>query len=319
VGDGGILPAYVSALEHEIAATTQLISEQGLRVRSVYVGGGTPTALPADLFYRVLKSTSGLIARAREVTVEAGRPDTITEEKLHVIMDSGGTRISVNPQTMHDKTLAAIGRRHTALQTEEAYRLARRAGFRHINMDLIAGLPGENPMMFFQTLDWVLAMKPEALTVHTLSLKRSSDMYRFGDPLPAGDEVEKMVDKARERSRDEGFQPYYLYRQKHMAGNLENVGYAKPGSACLYNIDMMEDMTTVLAMGAGAISKRVWPARKRILRAPNVKDIPHYISRVDEMILRKNALMQGVGKGVRLASALGCEADIMPLELESEA
>ena len=318
VGDGSILPAYVSALEHEIAATARLISGQGLSVRSVYVGGGTPTALPASLLARVLKSASGLILGAREVTVEAGRPDTITKEKLKIIMDSGGSRISVNPQSMHDRTLAAIGRGHTARQTEEAFLMARQAGFKHINMDLIAGLPGENLPMFSETLNRVVAMGPEALTVHTLSLKRSSDMYRFGDALPEGDEVETMVDEARGRCLDDGYEPYYLYRQKHMAGNMENVGYAKPGSACLYNIDMMEDMTTVLAMGAGAVSKRVWPGRKRILRAPNVKDIQHYISRVDEMIIRKDALMQGVGKGVRPASVYGWETNILPLELEDK-
>jgi oxygen-independent coproporphyrinogen-3 oxidase len=204
---------------------------------------------------------------------------------------------------MHDRTLELVGRRHTAQQTVESFNLARAAGFLHINMDLIAGLPGETLPMFDSTLHQVLAMKPESITVHTLCVKRSSDMHRYGDKLPEGSDVEKMVSLAHEQLGLHLYQPYYLYRQKHMAGNLENVGYAKKGYACMYNIDMMEDQTTVLAIGAGAASKMVWPGRKRVLRAVNVKDAEHYITRVDEMLERKDALFRGIGKGVKAPAA----------------
>lgn len=299
VGDGKLLPIYVDALIQETRAVCQMVEEQGLVVRSVYVGGGTPTALPADLLDRVLLAAAPLIQKAGEVTVEAGRPDSITAEKLRVISDHGATRISINPQTMHDGTLLAIGRRHTRAQAEAAYAQAREMGFGNINMDLIAGLPGEDGAMFEETLDWAGNIAPESLTVHTLSLKRSSDMYRYGDAVPQEAAVETMVRRAREAAREMGMNPYYLYRQKHMAGNLENVGYAKPGHECLYNMDMMEDTGSVLALGAGGISKRVFEGGARILRAPNVRNPEEYIARVDEMIARKEALMQGSGKGIK--------------------
>ena len=302
-GNGSLLPEYTQALIREIRGTIALMDSRGLRARSVYIGGGTPTVLSETLLEQVLVAASPIFAKADEVTVEAGRPDTITPGKLRVIKDSGVQRISVNPQTMHDRTLELVGRRHTAQQTVTAFYMARAAGFSHINMDLIAGLPGESLPMFDATLRQVLSMQPESITVHTLSVKRSSDMYRYGDKLPEGGEVEKMVSLAYGQLGLHHYQPYYLYRQKHMAGNLENVGYAKKGYACLYNIDMMEDQTTVLAMGAGAVSKLVWPERKRVLRAVNVKDAEHYIARVDEMLQRKNALFEGIGKGVKAPAA----------------
>ena len=290
VGKGDQLPPYVEALETEMAGTFSLMEEKGLIPRAFYMGGGTPTSLPAPLLERVLKSARPFIDRAMEVTVEAGRPDTIDEEKLRVIRDHGATRISVNPQTMHDETLRRIGRRHTAAQTEAAYALARRMGFSHINMDLIAGLPGETEEMFLQTLGWSRDLAPESMTVHTLSIKRSSLLHLWEAQLPEGAMVEAMVEAGRQEAMHRGMRPYYLYRQKHMAGNLENVGYALPGHACLYNIDMMEETGHVLAVGAGAISKRVDPAAGRIERAPNVSEIREYIQRVGEMLERKRAL-----------------------------
>ena len=242
---------------------------------------------------RVLRAAQPFIQKAREVTVEAGRPDTIDEEKLAVIYENGGSRISVNPQTMHDETLRRIGRRHTTAQTERAYALARAAGFSHINMDLIAGLPGENLDMFLDTLRWSRGLAPESLTVHTLCIKRSSLLHLWEAELPDGGMVERMVDAGRREAAARGMRPYYLYRQKHMAGNLENVGYALPGHECLYNVDMMEETGHVLAVGAGAISKRVDPRIGRIERAPNVSEIGHYIARTDEMLERKRALWAG--------------------------
>lgn len=298
-GRGTLLQPYTEALVREIDGTVQLMRERGLKARSVYVGGGTPTVLSEAQLVQVMTAAGPLIETAAEVTLEAGRPDTITPGKLAVIKALGAGRVSVNPQSMHDSTLQAIGRRHTAEQVRGAVSQAREAGFGHLNMDVIAGLPGENLMMFEQTMDGVLRLSPESVTVHTLSVKRSSDMYRYGDPLPDGEEVSRMVTHAREVLRGLGYEPYYLYRQKHMAGNQENIGYAKPGYACLYNIDMMEDRTTVLAMGAGSVSKLVGPGSGSILRGPNVKDIDQYLLRVDEMLARKKALFEGFGKGVR--------------------
>ena len=292
VGKGKQLPPYVDALEKEIAGTLALMEEKGLRPRTFYMGGGTPTSLSAAMLDRVLSAAQPFIDRAMEVTVEAGRPDTIDKEKLAVIRGHGATRISINPQTMHDETLQRIGRRHTTAQTEAAYAMAREAGFSHINMDLIAGLPGENLDMFFRTLQWSRSLAPESLTVHTLSIKRSSLLHLWEAQLPDGEMVARMVDAGREEAASCGMKPYYLYRQKHMAGNLENVGYALPGHACLYNVDMMEETGHVLACGAGAISKRVDPAIGRIERAPNVSEIKNYIDRMDEMLSRKQALWQ---------------------------
>lgn len=298
-GDGSRLPPYVEALTKEIALTIQLMDRRGLVARSLYVGGGTPTVLPAPLLKQVLSAARPLIDQAREVTVEAGRPDSITAEKLQIIRDMGAGRISVNPQTFHDSTLQLIGRRHTTRQSLQAFQLAREMGFSHINMDLIAGLPGEDLLMFDTSLNQALALNPESITVHTLSLKRASTLYREGLRQADDQQVGEMVSRAHTETAAKGYEPYYLYRQKRMAGNLENVGYAKPGYACLYNIDMMEDHTTVLAMGAGAVSKWVSPGRERVLRSPNVKDIGHYLSRVEEMVNNKDALFEGVGKGVK--------------------
>ncbi|MBR1584890.1 MAG: coproporphyrinogen dehydrogenase HemZ [Clostridia bacterium] len=293
VGKGKQLPPYVDALEKEIAGILRLIDEKGLIPRAFYMGGGTPTSLDAGLLNRVLAAARPFIDRAREVTVEAGRPDTIDESKLLVIRDHGATRISINPQTMHNETLARIGRRHTTAQTEAAYALARRIGFHHINMDLIAGLPGEDEAMFRQTLLWSRDLAPESLTVHTLSIKRSSLLHLWEAQLPDGGMVERMVEAGRAEAAARGMRPYYMYRQKHMAGNLENVGYALPGHECVYNIDMMEETGHVLAAGAGAISKRVDPSIGRIERAPNVSEVSQYIDRAQEMLARKQALWAG--------------------------
>ena len=290
VGKGELLAPYVDALCREIDAAQALLEQTGLRLRAFYMGGGTPTSLPPELLARVLGRAAPLLEKCREITVEAGRPDTIDREKLEVLRRFGVTRISVNPQTMHDDTLERIGRRHTARQTEEAYRLARDMGFDHINMDLIAGLPGENLEKFSQTLQWVRDLAPESMTVHTLSIKRSSLLHLWQAQLPEGGMVADMVRAGADMARQMGMRPYYLYRQKYMAGNQENVGYALPRHECLYNIDMMEETASVVALGAGAASKRLFPQQGFIRRAFNVSDIRQYIDRVDEMAERKKAL-----------------------------
>ena len=292
VGKGELLLPYVEALESEIAKSLSLIEQKSLRLRTFYMGGGTPTSLPAPLLRRVLTAAAPLMERCSEITVEAGRPDTIDRDKLMALRDAHVTRISVNPQTKHDVTLERIGRRHTCAQTESAYHLARDLGFTHINMDLIAGLPGENLDMFNDTLRWLADLAPESMTVHTLSIKRASLLHLWEASLPDGDMVADMVRAGAETARQLGMQPYYLYRQKYMAGNQENVGYALPGHACLYNVDMMEETANILAFGAGATTKRLFDNKGFIKRAFNVSDIRQYIERVDEMVERKMELWE---------------------------
>ena len=290
LGNGKLVAPYLEALQKEMTACSELLRAAGKTLRAVYVGGGTPTALPEDSFARFMEMLVTAFPGASEYTVEAGRPDTITAGKLHAIRGAGVNRISINPQTMNDRTLQVIGRAHTVRQVIEAYELARKENFRHINMDVIAGLPGEDTDDFRRTMEGALRLKPESLTVHTLALKRTSALSLSRHPLPDGAMTSAMVDLGLQTARELNMKPYYLYRQKYMAGNLENTGYAIPGHACLYNVDIMEETTHILALGAGGISKRVFPEEGHIERAPNVSNIGQYIERVDEMIRRKTEL-----------------------------
>ena len=290
IGDGSLVRPYMDALVREMRACAKILSGSGRKLRALYVGGGTPTALPRDAFEQLMAETLSCFPGAMEYTVEAGRPDTLTREKLRAIRNAGISRISINPQTMNDRTLQVIGRAHTAQQVRDAYALAREEAIPHINMDVIAGLPGENEKDFAHTMDEALMLKPESLTVHTLAIKRSSKMSLENHPLPDGDMTARMVEAGRETARALGMQPYYLYKQKYMAGNLENTGYALPGHACLYNVDIMEETSHILAMGAGGISKRIFPEEGHIERAPNVSNIHDYLTRTDEMIERKKEL-----------------------------
>ena len=290
IGDGRLVAPYMEALEREIRACAPLISSTGRSLRALYVGGGTPTALPEKEFRHLLSLIRECFPNACETTVEAGRPDTLSREKLRAIREEEISRISINPQTMNDRTLQVIGRAHTAQQVRDAYALAREEGIPHINMDVIAGLPGENEADFDRTLAEAVQLHPESLTVHTLAIKRSSRMSLENAPLPDGEMTARMVTRGLETARTLGMEPYYLYRQKYMAGNLENTGYALPGHACLYNVDMMEETSHILALGAGGISKKIFPEEGHIERAPNVANIQEYINRVDEMIQRKKEL-----------------------------
>ena len=301
IGDGRLVEPYVEALLREIRLCAALARERGLRVRAAYMGGGTPTSIPAQALRRILEAAQREFPGAREWTCEAGRPDTIDGEKLRVMRDAGVTRISVNPQTFNDETLRAIGRAHTGEDTVRAYEMARARGFDDVNMDVIAALPGEDLAMFARTLDKVLELAPESVTVHALAIKHSS---RLNESLLLSghrnaayctpQEAEAMISLARGRLVSSGRMPYYLYRQKYMAGNLENTGYAQPGKACLYNIGNMEETASVMALGAGAITKWLFPGRTlRIERAPNVRSIEEYIRRTDEMARRKYALIAG--------------------------
>ena len=293
IGDGRLVAPYVDALLREISLCRDLMAEKGMRLRAGYVGGGTPTAIPCADLRRVLEAAKAAFPDAVEWTVEAGRPDTIDAEKLRMLREMGVGRISVNPQTFSDDTLRRIGRAHTGEQTVAAYELARSLGFDDINMDIIAALPGETVRDFARTLDRIEALAPDSVTVHSLAIKRSSRLHEqlavagggYGQVTREG--ADEMIALARRRLTEGGWRPYYLYRQKYMAGNLENVGYAKPGKACLYNIGNMEETVSVLALGAGAITKWLFDRTLRIERAPNVRNIEEYIARVDEMVVRK--------------------------------
>ena len=293
IGKGRLVEPYLTALLEELEAGSRLLRDTGRKLRAVYVGGGTPTSLDKDQLKRLLDALMLRFPGAMEYTVEAGRPDTITPGKLRAIRGAGVGRISINPQTMNDRTLQIIGRAHTARQVTDAYAMARDAGIHHINMDVIAGLPGETISDFAVTMDAARALAPESLTVHTLAIKRSSRLHLENAPLPDGQAAATMVAMGLETARSLGMRPYYLYRQKYMAGNQENVGYALPGHACQYNVDIMEETTHILAMGAGGISKRIYPEEGHIERAPNVSNIEQYIARVGEMAQRKRVLFLG--------------------------
>jgi oxygen-independent coproporphyrinogen-3 oxidase len=293
IGRGRLVEPYLAALMREIELTALMMARKGLKLRAGYVGGGTPTSLTAMQLDRLLTTLRWNFPGAVEWTVEAGRPDTITREKLSVLRNLEIDRICINPQTFNDETLKRIGRAHRAEEIQEAFELARSLDFRDINMDLIAALPGETRMDFDRTLDRTLALAPEGVTVHTLAVKRASRLHEAGFTPEEPGLAEWMVDAARARLTASGYQPYYLYRQKHMADNLENVGYAKSRCACLYNIDNMEETAPVLALGAGAITKWVFPREKRIERAPNVRNVETYIAQVDEMAGRKHTLLFG--------------------------
>ena len=299
IGDGRLVAPYVDALLREIALCKSLMAEKGMALRAGYIGGGTPTAIPCADLERVLAAAQAAFPGAAEWTVEAGRPDTIDEEKLRMLRDRGVGRISVNPQSFNDDTLVRIGRAHTGSETIAAYDLARSLGFDDINMDIIAALPGEGVAQFAHTLDVIEGLAPESVTVHSLAIKRSSRLHEQlavagnGYGQVARDGAGEMIAMARTRLMAGGWRPYYLYRQKYMAGNLENVGYAKPGKACLYNIGNMEETVSVLALGAGAITKWLFDRALRIERAPNVRNIEEYIRRVDEMVGRKRGVIFG--------------------------
>ncbi len=282
---------YISALVKEIKSVGRMLTDRKLKVQSIYIGGGTPTAIDAQYLEGLLKAIEAMFNfdEVEEYTLEAGRPDSITEEKLKVIAKSKVSRISINPQTMKNETLVRIGRSHTSADIIEAFELARKLGFNNINMDVIAGLPGEKLNDFLHTLEEIKKLAPESITVHTMSVKRASRLNNEKESynLTDGVEVAKMVDSAHEFIAKIGLKPYYLYRQKNILGNLENIGYSIPGAESIYNIQIMEERQTILALGAGATTKVVYPKENRIERIFNVKSVEEYISRVDEMIKRK--------------------------------
>ena len=306
------IPAYLDALCKELTYIGKVSSEK--KLNTIYIGGGTPTSLDAEQLDQILTCIDQSFSREHllEYTVEAGRPDSITEKKLQVIKRHGVTRISINPQTMQQKTLDRIGRKHSVQEVKDIYRMARKLGFDNINMDLIAGLPGEGLEDMKDTLAQIQELEPDSLTVHSLAIKRAAQMGQEKSTLGYVRDLEEqtehpermaetlsaMIECAHETAYEMELVPYYLYRQKNIAGNFENVGYAKVDKAGIYNILIMEEKQSIVAVGAGASTKIVLPKEKtlidektgnpkQIVRTENVKDVEQYINRIDEMIERK--------------------------------
>lgn len=284
---------YVETVLKEAEGVADIIEKQGKEIETLYIGGGTPTALEAeDLEYLIQGLFERLdLSNIKEFTVEAGRPDSITREKLEALKKNNVSRISINPQTMNQETLDFVGRKHSVEDIKDCFILARELGFDNINMDLILGLPGENLEMVENTMKEIVSLNPESVTVHTLALKRASDlninMESYKDALIGYQTVIDMISLSRKYMDEYGYNPYYMYRQKHMLGNLENIGYAKEGYECLYNMQIMEEKQSNYAIGAGAVSKFVYLDENRIERVDDVKNLQVYLERVDDMILKK--------------------------------
>ena len=288
---GHLKKDYIDKLIIEIKGLAKLLKETNKEIETLYIGGGTPTTLDAeemDILIKALFKELDL-SKIKEFTVEAGRPDTINREILECLKKNNVTRISINPQTMNQETLDKIGRGHSVKDIKEAFNLAREIGFDNINMDLILGLEGENVEMVRNTLEEIKKLSPESLTVHTLAIKRASKLKEKMDEyvLTQYEEMVKMIDLSMEYAKEMNLNPYYMYRQKQMLGNLENIGYAKEGYECIYNMQIMEEKQSNYALGAGSISKFVYVDEDRIERVENVKNVEQYIDRVEEMIDRK--------------------------------
>lgn len=281
---GRLHECYVDALCREIKQVGKAVLSRGYVPRSIYFGGGTPTAISPQLLDTLLSCTFNVFHFQGEVAFEAGRADTVTEYKLDVLSKYPITRININPQSMNQRTLDAIGRKHSPRDVVEAVRLVRSYGYDNINMDVIAGLPKETIDEFKYTLDKVVDLNPESVTVHTFALKRASRLKKEDYSIKGNSAVDAMLDYSYEKMDSSGYIPYYLYRQKNMEDNGENVGFSKVGKECLYNIDIMEENTHILAMGSGAVSKRI--RTDDLIRRSDPKDIEVYIDRIDDTIAK---------------------------------
>ena len=290
---GKYLEPYLDALIKEIEHTGTLLKNSGWSIRSLYMGGGTPTTLNARQMKRLLDAIHANfdLSRCLEFTVEGGRPDTLDPEKLQVIRQGGADRVSINPQTMSDEVLRRIGRSHDTQQIYKAYEDAVRAGFDVINMDLIAGLPGDTAEGFLSSVRKVIALDPGNITVHTLALKKAAALYYERNNLPSGEEVAYMLEQTQALLRQAGYEPYYLYRQKYMSGSFENVGWCKPGTMSVYNIYMMEELHTVLSLGGGGMNK-VNTGPNQLERFHNPKIPQDYIDRIDTILQQKDQIFE---------------------------
>ncbi len=289
---GKYMDEYLRLLLLEIDKTSDIIKKAGKSVQNIYIGGGTPTTLSAEQISMLFERLKKLMPQRGldEFTLEAGRPDTITAEKLIAAKKGGVTRISINPQTMNEKTLKRVGRAHTPEMVVNCVKMARDAGFDNINMDLIAGLPGETLDDFIYTVDKVSELDPENITVHSMCIKKSADFRFSGEELAAGKLMNSMLSYAQNKMQETGRVPYYMYRQKNISGNLENVGYSKPGFMSFYNINIMEETQTIIAVGCGGSTKIVKDGK--ISRIFNFKDPKTYIDRFDEILAKKDEVLE---------------------------
>ncbi len=292
----GLLDEYLACLLREIAHVGAAMKRMGASVRTLYIGGGTPTTLSARQLQKLMEAISESfdLHDLLEYTVEGGRPDTLDEEKLRVLLEHGCDRISINPQTMNNEALRAIGRCHSAEDTLRAYRQAVTAGFDNINMDLIAGLPEDTVDTFRDSLTKLLALAPANITIHTLALKKGAALFQSRCRLPQAQEVAQMLEEASALLRAANYVPYYLYRQKYMSGCFENVGWTKPGRDCLYNIYMMEEIHSIISLGGGGMTKIMFP-NGTLERQHNPKAPQQYIARIDDTLVQKDhalALLQ---------------------------
>ncbi len=285
---------YLNALYAELDKIKTIVSDLGFVIASIYIGGGTPTSILSieldNLLYKITKTFD--LSHLQEFTIEAGRPDTITESKLAVMRKYGVDRISINPQTMNDKTLEIIGRKHSVKQIYDAFELAQKFNFKCINMDVIAGLPKETISEFMHTIDLVTEMNPENITVHTMSIKRAAKLNQEQNfaGLPEDLAVAEMVSYAHDTLQNNRYIPYYLYRQKNILGDLENTGFTRDNTPGIYNICMMEEIRPVFSAGVGAVTKLV--KDNRIERIFNIKDVREYLKRADEMLARKDFIYE---------------------------
>lgn len=294
---GKYMDEFSSLLCREIEKTGELLKEYGFFVQNIYIGGGTPTTLSTENLEKIFVSLKENIdfEKIEEYTLEAGRPDTITKEKMVLAKKYGVNRISINPQTVHNETLERIGRKHTVEMFFDAFKIARNAGFDNINTDLIAGLPGESFSDFKESIDKIAELNPEDVTVHSMCIKRAAALKFSGEKLTNYDEMNKMLDYASEKMAENGKEPYYMYRQKNISGNLENVGYSDPYHMSSYNINIMEEAQTIIALGGGGSSKIVMG--DRIERVVNFKEPYEYIRRFNEILDKKEECFNYFRKG----------------------
>jgi len=285
---------YLEALYKEISHISKAINKKGIEVETIYIGGGTPTSLSNKHFNEFINNVGDSfdLKRLKEFTVEAGRPDTINDSKIETLLKNNCNRISINPQSMNQKTLVEIGRKHSIEMIIEAFKLVRASGIKTINMDVIAGLPNENLDDFLYTLNRVIELQPENITIHNLAIKRAArlkeNIVKFDNVLINPIELVQMLEKSYAVMSENHYHPYYLYRQKDMLGNLENIGYSLKGYESIYNVRIMEENQTIIALGAGGVSKIYYESENRLERIPNVSNFEVYIERIDEMIKRKD-------------------------------
>lgn len=292
-GNTNLIEGYISALSYEIDEMMSFIAQRGYNVDTLYFGGGTPTALSAKQLGFIINKLEKHINlnSLREFTIEAGRADSIDKEKLEIIKSSGCNRVSINPQTMNDETLERIGRMHSSRDVVDKFNMAREVGFDNINMDLIIGLPGEGTKEIQRTMEAINKLSPENVTVHTMAIKRAS-ILNEQEYSRKSNVAREMYDIVTNSLRSEGFYPYYMYRQKNMVSPLENIGYCKMDRECIYNIQMIAENISIIALGADAVSKVIFKDENRIERSANLKDVREYNLRVKEMVENKKALFE---------------------------